>query len=183
MKQVLVLVGPKGAGKSTIGQILAADLGLCFLRVEPLFLEVRNRLGASHPQLESAGFQAVQSAALEVLDRADILCFETTGASTHVAPLLDALRSQARVLLVRVLAAPDQCLTRIHSRDASIHIPVSDDQIESINAFAHTVALPWAAVLDNRGPLDREDIVSTVRRLLTPGPSPSGALRDRRPVE
>ena len=175
MKQVLVLVGPKGAGKSTIGHILAADLGLHFLRVEPLFLEVRARLGASDPQFETAGFRAVLGAVRDALSRYDIVCFETTGASTHVASLLAALRAEARVLLIRVLAAPDQCLTRIHSRDASIHIPVSDDQIARINAIAHAVALPWTAELDNRGPLDRTFIVSTVRSLLTPGASPTGA--------
>ena len=56
MKHVLVLVGPKGAGKSTIGHILATDLGLHFLRVEPIFLDVRARLGASHSEFEAAGF-------------------------------------------------------------------------------------------------------------------------------
>ena len=175
MKQVLVLVGPKGAGKSTIGHILATDLGLHFLRVEPIFLDVRAQLGASHSQFEAAGFQAVLNALHEALGRHDILCFETTGASVHVSWLLEALRQEARVLLVRILAAPDQCLTRIRARDASIHIPVSDDQIARINAVAFTVALPWNAELDNRGPLDRTFIVSTVRSLLTASAGPAGA--------
>jgi shikimate kinase len=175
MKHVLVLVGPKGAGKTTIGHILAADLGLHFLRVEPLFLEVRARLGSSHPQLEAVGFQAVLNAVRDALGRDEVVCFETTGASACVASLLEALQSEARVLLVRVLAAPEQCLTRIHSRDASIHIPVSDDQIERINAIAHTVAFPWTAELDNRGPLDRASIVAAVRSLLTPGADSTGA--------
>ncbi len=175
MKHVLVLVGPKGAGKTTIGHILAADLGLHFLRVEPLFLEGRARLGSSHPQLEAVGFQAVLNAVRDALGRDEVVCFETTGASACVASLLEALQSEARVLLVRVLAAPEQCLTRIHSRDASIHIPVSDDQIERINAIAHTVAFPWTAELDNRGPLDRASIVAAVRSLLTPGADSTGA--------
>lgn len=175
MKHVLVLVGPKGAGKTTIGQVLAADLGLHFIRVEPLFVGVRARLGASHPQFEPAGFQAVLSAVRDALNRDDVVCFETTGASPQVGSLLKALQSEATVLLIRVLAEPEQCLTRIHARDASIHIPVSDDQIERINAIAHTVALPWTAELDNRGPLNRASIVSTVRSLLTPSANPTGA--------
>ena len=175
MKHVLVLVGPKGAGKSTIGHILATDLGLHFLRVEPLFLHARARLGASNPQLEAAGFQAVLGALLEALRRHDVVCFETTGASTRVSVLLEALRLEANVLLIRVLAAPDQCLTRIRTRDASIHIPVSDDQIERVNAIAQTVVLPWTAELDNRGPIDRTLIASTVRSLLTASASPPGA--------
>ena len=175
MKQVLVLVGPKGAGKSTIGHILAADLGLHFLRAEPIFLDVRSQLGASHSQFEQAGFQAVLSAILESLGQHDIICFETTGASAHLSWLLEALRQEARVLLVRVLAAPEQCLTRIRSRDTSFDIPVSDHQIERINAIAQTVVLPWTAELDNRGPIDRTLIASTVRSLLTARASPAGA--------
>ena len=170
-----MLVGPKGAGKSTIGHILATDLDLHFLRSEPIFLDVRARLGASHSQFEQAGFQAVLSAVREALGQHDIICFETTGASAYVSGLLEALRQEARVLLVRVLAEPDQCLTRIRTRDASIHIPVSDDHVERINAIAHTVVLPWTAELDNRGPLDRAFIVSTVRGLLTARASPAGA--------
>ena len=175
MKKVLVLVGPKGAGKSTIGYLLATDLGLHFLSVEPIFLGVREQLGASNSQFEQAGFRAVLSALREALGQHDIICFESTGASAYLPWLLDALRQEARVLLVRVLAAPDQCLTRVHARDASVHIPVSDDQIERINAVAQSVMLPWTAELDNRGPLDRTLIVSTIRQLLTATASPAGA--------
>lgn len=164
-----MLVGPKGAGKSTIGQILAADLGIHFARVEPIFLDVRARLGAAHPLVETAGFQAVLGALRTALGVHDIVCFETSGASAHVPWLLDALRQEASVRLIRVLAVPDQCLARIRSRDASIHIPVPKEQIERINAIADAVVLPWAAEIDNRGPLDRASIVSTVRNLLTPG--------------
>lgn len=165
MKQVIVLVGPKGAGKSTIGQILATDLGIHFLRVEPIFLDVRARLGPSHPRFEEAGFEVVMEAVREALERHDTVCLETTGASTHVPHFLSELGRAARVLPVRVLVAPDQCVARIRSRDATVHIPVSDDQIERINAVARHVSLPWAAEIDNRGPLDRPLIVETVRAL------------------
>lgn len=169
MKQVIVLVGPKGAGKSTIGQLLATELGVHFLRVEPLFLELRARLGAGHPELERLGFQSVLERVREALSSHDTVCIESTGASTHVPGLLAALAELARVLLVRVRATPEQCLVRIAGRDASIHIPVSDDQVERINAIAVRVSLPWAAELDNRGRLDRAAVIATVRALLERG--------------
>ena len=166
MKQLLVLVGLKGAGKSTIGHLLATELGIHFLRVEPLFLEVRAQLGAAHPQFEQLGFQRVLAGVREALTRYDTVCFETTGASSHVEGLLSELRQTARVLLVRVLVSPDQCIGRILGRDASLHIPVSDDQVERVNARAERVALPWAAEIDNRGAIDRSSVLSTIRDLL-----------------
>lgn len=166
MKQLVVLVGPKGAGKSTIGKLLAERLDVCFLRVEPLFLEVRARLGAAHPELERLGFEAVVARVGETLSHHDAVCIESTGASPLLPSYLDALGELARVHLVRVLATPEQCLTRIHGRDASVHIPVSDDQIERINALAVQVSLPWSAVLDNREAFAPEVITRTIRQLL-----------------
>jgi hypothetical protein len=83
MKQVIVLVGPKGAGKTTIGRFLAAELGISFLDVEPLFLEVRSRLGPSHPDLERQGFESVLASLKDALMRCDSACFDSTGASVH----------------------------------------------------------------------------------------------------
>ncbi len=70
------------------------------------------------------------------------------------------------MLLVRVAATPEQCIDRIHSRDTSIHIPVSDDQVERINAIAGHVELPWTAEIDNRGAFDLASVISTIRDLL-----------------
>jgi hypothetical protein len=168
VKEVLLLVGPKGAGKSTIGQLLATQLGVRFLRVEPLFLEVRAALGPSHPDYERRGFEAVLSALVDALAGHDAACFESTGASDHFPWLLSEIRKVARLHLVRVRASPDRCLERVRSRDASLHIPVSDDQVERINALSAGVVLPWSAEIDNGGPFDGRGIVEEVRALLGP---------------
>lgn len=168
MKQIVVLVGPKGAGKSTIGRLLADELGINFIRVEPLFLEVRSRLGANHPDFERQGFERVLDTVRHALRNHDEICFESTGASPHVAWLLSELARSARVLPIRILVESNQCLERIHRRDASVHIPVSDNDVERINALASKVVLPWAADIDNRGDFDPERILSTIRRVLEP---------------
>lgn len=181
MKSVLLLVGPKGAGKTTIGQLLALELGVRFLRVEPLFLQVRSALGPAHPDYERRGFEAVVSALVDALAGHDTVCLESTGASEHLPWLLSEIRKVARLHLVRVRASPAQCLDRIRGRDASLHIPVSDDQVGRINALAAAVDLPWSAEIENGGPFDGRGIVEQVRALLGPAVSATSRVTLRVP--
>lgn len=171
MKRMIVLVGPKGAGKSTIGQLLEKRLGIPFIRVEPVYLQVRTALSPDYPDLERQGFQAILDHLTDALATNEILCFETTGASAQSSWLLRELGRLVEVLPVQVRTDPSQCLTRIHRRDASIHIPVSDDEIEHINAVAEQVSMPWAAIIDNRGDLDEAAILKTFSGLLHTPPS------------
>jgi hypothetical protein len=167
MKKVIVLVGPKGAGKTTIGRFLATAMGIHFLDVELLFLAVRARLGASHPDLERQGFESVLAGITDAFSRCNAACFDSTGASARFHWLLNELRQLARVVLVRVLADPAQCSERIHKRDASLHIPIADDAIERINAAAAQVELPWDAEIDNHGEFDGARILAVVQAALT----------------
>lgn len=165
-KTVLALVGPKGAGKSTIGHFLSTELDVFFVRVEPVFLEIRARLGASHPDFERAGFEAVLETLRAALARQRVICFEATGASSHFEPLLCALAEQARVVPVRVFAPPHECARRVRQRDTGLHIAVSDDQLDRINAMARLVELPWAAQIDNSKELDKPAIRALMHTLL-----------------
>ena len=45
-RSVLVLVGPKGSGKTYVGALINKEPGVRFLRVEPIFLE---NMHNSHP--------------------------------------------------------------------------------------------------------------------------------------
>jgi hypothetical protein len=166
MKRSIVLVGLKGAGKSTIGQLLETRLGIPFVRVEPVYLQVRAALGPEHPDLERRGFQAILDHLTQALATNEIICFETTGASAHTSWLLSELGLLAEVLPVQVRADPSPCLAHIHRRDASVHIPIPDDEIERINAVAGLVTMPWAAVIDNRGDLDETAILVAISGLL-----------------
>ncbi|MGE5672425.1 MAG: AAA family ATPase [Mycobacterium leprae] len=124
MKHVIILVGPKGAGKSTIGDLLAKELGVRFVRVEPIFLAVREALGPAHPDYERCGFEAVRSRLTAELASADTICFESTGASDHFRWLMTELGRIAIILPVRVVAEPAQSIDRNNNRDAANNVPV-----------------------------------------------------------
>ena len=50
MKTLFILIEPKGAGKTYIGTRIEAQLGIKFLRVEPIWIEY-----LKNPQLDRDG--------------------------------------------------------------------------------------------------------------------------------
>jgi shikimate kinase len=164
---LLLLVGLKGVGKTFIGSVLEKHLGVKFLRIEPIFLELMRR----EPELvgierEKRGFQIV----LDQLDRLaqehSNLCIESTGTALTFSELLTALHQGFRVLIIHIKAPIKICIERVMTRDQSVHIPVSDHRLREINDLALLVNLPWDLEIDNSEFQDEDVIVEYVRNIL-----------------
>jgi hypothetical protein len=96
----------------------------------------------------------------------DCLAIESTAATNVFSDFFHALRAQYEVLLVSIRAPLDICLERVHSRDQSTHIAVSDDRVSEINERAVKVRLPWDLEIDDSGPAEPEAILAQIRGLL-----------------
>lgn len=167
---LLLLVGLKGAGKTFLGGVLEKYLGIKFLRIEPLFLELmRGEPDLAGIPLEQKGFQRVIDQLNELSEDYNHLCIESTGAACTFPELLAALRQGYRVLLIRVKAPLNVCTERVMSRDTAAHIPVSDDRLQAINAVASQVSLPWNLEIDNTTFQDESALVKAVEPLLGQG--------------
>lgn len=162
----IVLVGPKGSGKSHVGRVLQARLGVHFVDVEPIWL-------AYHAECRDAGTQPVLAEGIArvrpVLARALAehahASVETTGASPEI---LDALLGQVprrQTILARLTAPLDLCLQRIATRDPTHQIPVSTDRVRQVHALSEAAAVDPDLRLDNRGLTD-DEIVDRFRPLL-----------------
>jgi hypothetical protein len=164
---LLLLVGPKGAGKTFVGGVLERHLGIAFLRIEPIFLGVmRGEPELAGIELERRGFQAVLEKLDELARSREVLCIESTGTARTFPDLLAALRRRFDVRLIRVRSPLGICLERIRTRDASVHIPVSDDRVMEINEIASRVELPWDLEIDNTEFQEEDRIVQAVRGVL-----------------
>jgi shikimate kinase len=163
---VLVLVGPKGSGKTYIGTLLGKELGIRFLRVEPIFLETTRGSQLTGTALDAEGYARILAEVDSALSRERRVAIESTGASEAFPAFLQALRSRYAVKLVAVRAPLDRCLERVRSRDQSVHIAVSDERVTEINARAGEVRLAWDLEIDNGGPASAEAILAQVRPLL-----------------
>ena len=162
-KIVLILVGPKGSGKTHIGGILQQQLGFHFLQVEPLFIAAYDE-GLDNSQAYARVGRHIHHLLTD--DSTDCLVFETLGASPELQPVLESLRSRHEVRLIRLRVPLSSCRQRVLSRSKKDHIPVSDDRLDAINVIADRIEMSWDLELDNSGPLSGPEIVCAVQTLL-----------------
>lgn len=168
-RTVLVLLGPKGAGKTYVGTLIQRELGVRFVRAEPIFLEHQRTSTLTGVARDAAGYAKVLSAVEDVLARESRVCFESTGASPAFAPFLEQLRARFDVRVVGVRAPLDRCAERVRTRDLSQHITVSDHRVTEINARAAEVAIPCDVEIDNGGPAPDHAIVGAIWDVLARG--------------
>ncbi|NTU82610.1 MAG: AAA family ATPase [Chloroflexales bacterium] len=170
---LLLLVGPKGSGKSFIGELLERELGVPYVRPEAVVLQLRAS-GRVPTVAESLG--AIVAATEAQARAAQALTLDTTGAFDDLDTYLQALARFSRVRLVQVYAPPEMCLARIRARDQSAHIPVQEELIGQINARSLALRLPYELVIDNEPFAPPAQIIAAVRGLLalSPAGGPAG---------
>ncbi|KLI98850.1 shikimate kinase [Luteimonas sp. FCS-9] len=140
----LVLVGPMGAGKSSIGRRLAARFGLAFVDVDH---EIEVRTGATIATIfdceGEAGFRAREQAAL-----AAVLEGERRIVATGGGAVLDAdnrRRMRARGFVVHMHADVETQLARL-ARDRARPLIAGDDRAGVLHRLAQARAPLYAEV-------------------------------------
>lgn len=159
-----MLLGLKGAGKTTLGSLLERRFPLSFVRAEPIWI--------AHGKLprgadwDRRGYRKVAAAIRHELESHDGAVVETTGAAPWTVDFLDEMRAFATVRLVRVVAPLAVCAERVRTRDTRDHIAVSDARVAEINDVASRVDLPVDATIANDGPWDDDAMARRLRDLL-----------------
>ncbi len=154
MKQLIILIGLKGSGKSYIGSLIQERLGINFIRVEDIWLSMEQKRFSEN--YYSEGFRLVKQEIENQFRNSDIVTIESTGTSQYFETFLKELEAMYAVKLVRVVTSPNICLRRIKSRDSSIHIPVSANFLKQINREAQEVDLEFDSVIENENSSDDE---------------------------
>ncbi len=95
----IYLVGPMGAGKSTIGKLLSEELGLDFKDVDR---EIEERSGVNIPWIfdreGEAGFRLRESATLEALSQLDGVLISTGGGAVLAPHNRELMRRTGTVI-------------------------------------------------------------------------------------
>lgn len=147
---LLILLGPKGSGKSFIGALLEERFGIRFLPVEPLWIAYFGRCASSGtPPDIGVGIGEVHPVVRRALTEFRHVAVETTGASQPILADLQNLAPRDQTLIVRVEAPLALCLARIASRDAAAHIPVDEAMIRRVHALSEAVDIAPDLVISN----------------------------------
>jgi shikimate kinase len=165
--RVIVLVGPKGSGKTTIGSILGRQPGVHFLDVERIAKEVLASTGNQITEdYARRAFEAIVATVQSIEHAHRVVVLETTGASDATPTLLDGLRQRHDVRLVRIRAQAATCEARIATRDASRQIPVPHGMILEMHRRTEALSLPWDLEITNDPPLDEPAVLRAFQPLL-----------------
>jgi len=152
---LILLVGPRGAGKSTIGRLLEAELGARFVEVEAIARAAIRQAGGARGAHDAIVAHLAAAGAEHPL-----LVAETTGAASGMAGFVAALRAQHTVRIVRVDASAELCAARSGATDAPPGL------VRELYLRSTSLELPWDLVLDNNRPLTAAEVARAVAPLL-----------------
>lgn len=160
-QQLLVLVGPEGAGKTTLGRMLEQRLGARFVQVERVVQRVfaEGRGGAAGRITRAV----LDELAVQAADN-DLLVIEATGAAGE--SFFGVLRESYEALFVHVHAEQATCNARLRAREQAGRAAPSDELRARMYERSSQLAIPWDLELDNDGGLDARSVADAVRPLL-----------------
>ncbi|NJP08611.1 MAG: ATP-binding protein [Leptolyngbyaceae cyanobacterium RU_5_1] len=160
MKTLFILIGPKGSGKTYIGTLVDARMGITFLRVEPIWVEY-----LQNGSQDRDGWDVVEAEIDRLFETKDQIMIESLGAGEGFAKFHASLATKYQIKLIKVEAALDTCLERVRNRDRANHIPVSDDKVEEYNKIAVQVSYDWDQVIDNNGSASDLEIIKAIQAI------------------
>ena len=152
-KTLYLLLGPKGAGKTYIGNLVDEQTDINFIRVEPIWLALRPG---------EDGWQSVETAVDTAFQTQDKVMIESLGAGEGFHRLHNSLAQKYAVKYIRVFADLTTCLARVKNRDSASHLPVSDEQVAAYNKIAANVVYDWDLEIDNSSFAEDATIVRAI---------------------
>jgi len=166
--RTVALVGLRGAGKSTVGPLLAARLGWPFLEMDELIVE---RGGLSLDQIfelhGAAYYRRLEHETLrQVLSRADPLVLAAAGGVVNEPASWDMLAERATVVWLR--ARPEDHFDRVVTqgdRRPMADRPAAMEQLRALLAAREATYATARLVVDTSG-RDAEEIAGEIARAL-----------------
>lgn len=160
-KDLYILIGIKGSGKTTIGHMIMKRFGYRFLSVELYFKQWQSEAQLGGHVLEAHGYPKLLRLIEEEFNSTDTLIFESLGAD-YFGDFLAVLEMKYNVRLIHVLAPIETCVRRVVERNEKLptkHILMTSEKIMEINKIAATVKFDYCLTIENDPLVSEEEIV------------------------
>ncbi len=158
MKTLYILIGLKGSGKTYFGKLIENHFNIYFVRVENIFKNIKRDRHYSDKNYIEEGFALLEKEIRTRFEKADALIMESTGLTDEFKQMLENLRKDFTVKLIKIEADPKLCLKRVSERNSKDHINVSDTDVEKINELVMKVKFEYDLVIDNNLKTEEEMI-------------------------
>ena len=163
---MILLVGPKGVGKTWVAEILSSTLGVAYVDADLLILELQ---GAGHqPDPEFGWLIPVERAVCAALTGSESISVEATGAWNSDYQLAQDLEEVGHRVIRVLLKAPEETtIARLIARPPN-KVPVSETDARSIYAksTARAASERWDLEVDLFGEKNPGRIAELLRALI-----------------
>jgi shikimate kinase len=156
MKNINILIGSKGSGKTHIGELLERKNKIPFLRVENICLKIKRNRSVTDKEYIIEVFQSIEKEIRLQLNDKDQLTIETTASALEFDTMLSNLKKDFMVKLVKIDTDALLCLQRVKCRESKNHIPVSDEIVQEINQISAQKQYNFDLIISNNNKTDNE---------------------------
>jgi shikimate kinase len=130
---VIILLGPSGAGKTTIGRFLEHHFACVFLSLEEFFLtrypsyeQYRSHREDAYHLFEHLVYDTLQTSGKPVV-------FEEVGLSSISQMLIGNVQQHCHTVLVQVMAEEALCMHRVVTRSTSSNFPKTPETVQRVH--------------------------------------------------
>jgi shikimate kinase len=128
----LILVGPNGVGKSTVGRALARTGGFRYLDLEAFFARRYASLAAYRADRAHAYVEFEDTVRQSIAAEAVPVVFEDVGLNASALAMMTALRHDFHVVVIELAASVDVCSRRAAHRTGGDRFPKTDESVRAV---------------------------------------------------
>lgn len=142
-QNLIILVGPKGSGKTYIGNLVNQVFGIKYINAEKLLLKYLETNPLVKLPLPRHGFDIEIDEIANSFKGRFCLIYDMTGTSEFFTSVINELKVLYRVHLIKVSCPLSCCEERIKNRSVIDHFEMDMESINEINKRAINVKCDW----------------------------------------
>ena len=167
LKHIIILVGPKGSGKTTLSRTLASNLGIQYFDVEKHLIETIRANKIDGDDLPNHGFDIEETEIRTILANESAVVFEATGSSEYFPHYYNMYAKEFSVLPIKLVCSYETCLERISKRGLVDNFEVPVEAIRRIYDLSVRFEVDWFQVINTENQFSPDEAIKKLRCVMS----------------